>query len=92
MKRKIDLQQGVRYKGYGYINEFGEFEFTPEQKGIRQGWQRLVKQGDGWTVNETKNSIIFHINIVRNGSPLSRMREFFEKVNKISEIITNYEF
>lgn len=92
MKKLQNLKQGVKYKGYGIINEYGEFEFIPEQKGSRNGWQKLVKQGDGWTFSSTKNSLVIHINLKREGDSLTRTAEFLKKTSPILNILRDYEF
>lgn len=91
IKKRIELQAGIRYRGYGYINNFGEFEFTPEQTGSRQGKRRLVKEGDYYTISETTGMRIFHITLPKELSGTKLVMEFLKVVNDIISVLRNYE-
>lgn len=88
--KKLELKPGVKYRGYFFVNEFGEVQVVPEDTGSRAGQKKLLSQGDGFTVSYTKRSVIVHLNIKRRGryqiiSDLSRM------FNSIFQIIKNHE-
>ena len=38
------MKPGVKYAGYGILNEFREFQFVPAQKGANQGRMKCVKR------------------------------------------------
>lgn len=90
-KQRLELQQGVRYRGYGYINDFGEFEFTPEQTGSRQGRRKLIKEGDCFTISETSSVRIFHLTIPKKYSGVALIKEFLTIMNKIVCVLRDYE-
>lgn len=92
MKKRIEFQAGIRYRGYGYINSYGEFEFTPEQTGSRQGKRRLVKEGDHYTISETTGMRIFHITLPKEFSGVELVIQFLKVVNEIVNILRTHEF
>lgn len=70
MKKRIDIPVGQKVRGYGILNEYGEFEFVPEQTGSRQGRQKIIKTGDNYTLSSTTNSIILHCRVQRGNTLL----------------------
>lgn len=91
LKKRLELQAGVKYRGYGYINTFGEFEFTPEQTGSRQGKRRMLKEGENFTISETTGMRIFHITLPKELSGINLIKEFLSVMNKIVEVLRDYE-
>ena len=90
-KKRFQLETGVKYRGYGYVNAFGEFEFTPEQTGSRLGRRRLVKEGDAYTIAETRNTRIVHITLPKGVKGLDLIKKFMEVVNTIVKVFGDYE-
>lgn len=90
-RQKIDLQPGVKYKGYGLINPYGEFEFIPEQTGSRQGKRKLIKDGDGYTLSETSQLLIVHLSISKENKGLALIKELLKITNELVTFIRNYE-
>lgn len=43
---KITLEPGRKYKGTFWVNEYGEIQVRPEQKGTRPGNLKLVHEND----------------------------------------------
>lgn len=91
MKKRVDLKPGVKYKGYGFVNEFGEFEFTPEQTGSRKGQKRFIKTGERFTVCETSQLVIVHISVPKVEPKLRLMKDYMEVVNETLTILKDYE-
>lgn len=90
-KKKMDLQAGVKYRGYGILNEYGEFEFIPEQTGINKGKKKIIKTGDGFTVSATKNMVIVHITVQKPQSRIRLLDNFLQRVNETLLILRDYE-
>ena len=57
MLPKRTLVAGVKIRGYGIPNEYGEFTFIPEETGAHAGRQKIVFQEGGTTVKETKEPL-----------------------------------
>lgn len=92
MKTKQEFKPGVKYKGYGLINEFGEFDFIPEQTGSRQGQQKIVRQGDDYTVSTTNKSVIIHMRMDKEGTMLDRLKRYSDLTTQILSIVRDYDF
>lgn len=89
--KKVNLEPGVKYKGYAMLNEYGEIQFTPEQTGLNKGKYSIVKETDGYSIAVTKQFIIIRERIdKKNGLPL--IRDFMQTVNSIIQDLRSYEF
>lgn len=90
-KQKLEMEAGVRYRGYGFINEYGEFEFTPEATGSRQGSVKILKSGENFTISYTSKSVIIHGRIERSLDPLSRIKKLTAMFNLVFQCIRDYD-
>lgn len=91
LKRKIELKPGEKLKGYGLLNEYGEFEFIPEKTGSRQGVVKLVKEGENFTISTTRQRILIHLRLERI-SGLQLVKKFLEESTNILQILKDYDF
>lgn len=91
IEKKEQMQQGVKYKGYGFINEFNEFQFIPEQTGSRSQQRKLVKEEDGFTVYKSAKSVIIHIRIDRSSQRNKLLSYFLNVTNRIIQLFSNYD-
>jgi hypothetical protein len=92
MKQKKDLSPGVRYRGYGFINEYGEFQFEPEDTGSRQGQTKFVVQNENYTVAETSKYVLVRAKIEKEGSNIDRLKKFLNIFNELITIFREYDF
>lgn len=89
---KREMRPGQKYRGYGILNEYGEFEFIPEDTGSRKEAVKLLKQGDGYTVSYSKRSVIIHIKLSRKLKwPGEMLNEFVTKFNNIFKVVKTHE-
>lgn len=91
-KKQLQMVAGQKYRGYGLLNEYGEFEFIPEDKGAREGVIKKVTIGNGYEVSTTKKYILFRIKIERSGDMVTRLSELLKKVDNLIKVIKEYEF
>lgn len=91
IQKKDQMLQGVKYKGYGFINEFNEFQFIPEQTGSRSQQKKLVKEGDGFTVYKSAKSVIIHIRMDRSANRNKLVSLFLNVTNRIIQVFSNYD-
>lgn len=91
MKQKVEMVPGVKYPGFGCLNEFGEFEFIPSQVGSRKGVVKLVKEEKDFTVSTTKNLVIVHLRIPRTRG-LSLLSSFLRSIDKVLLVLRSYDF
>lgn len=88
---KEQMKQGVKYAGYGFINEFNEFQFTPANTGSREGQKKLVKEDAGFSVYKSKKCVIVHIRIDRDVERNKLISKFLEIINRIMLVFNKYD-
>lgn len=89
--KRVNLEPGVKYKGYAMLNEYGEIQFTPEQTGANKGKYSIVKETDDYSIAVTKKFIILRERVEKkNGLPL--IHDFLKTVNNIINDLRLYEF
>lgn len=91
MKVKETMEPGKRYRGYGFINEFKEFCFEPEQTGAHEGREKSVCVRDGVRISETKNLIIVKFNIEKESEKSKYFAILTRLYNVICKIFQEYD-
>lgn len=91
MKTRKEMLVGVRYKGYAVLNEFGEFEFTPENTGSQQGRQKVIKSGEDFSISETRTKLLIRLVIRKNKTQMENIFAVANIFDKILRIFRNYE-
>lgn len=90
-KTKEQMIPGKRYRGYGFINEYKEFCFEPEQTGAHEGREKSVCVRDGVRVSATKNLVIVKFNLEKQDDKSAYIKRLVQIYNTISKIIRDYE-
>lgn len=90
-KTRENMQPGKRYRGYGYINEFKEFCFEPENTGSREGVIKAICTRDGIGVSETREHLLIRVKMAKCSNLLDRLRELTKVYNKIVKIFREYD-
>ena len=66
-KEKMQMEVGKRYKGYGVLNEYGEYLFTPCQKlEPSEKNMKIVRSNGSATLYESKNNFRLSVNVPKN--------------------------
>ena len=91
MKLKGTMEVGRRYRGYGFINEFKEFCFEPEQTGSKAGQIKEVCVRDNVRVSETKNLLMIKINIPKFKDKSQYIGELMKSFNICTKILREYD-
>ena len=89
--KKMEIPIGKKVRGYGLLNEYGEFDFIPEQTGARQGQVKVVCQTDDYTLSTTKNYVVVHFRMEKK-SGLELIKTYLGIVNVILDKLRFYEF
>lgn len=89
--KKREIQAGVRYLGYGCVNEYGEMMFTPKAVGSRAGESKLLKTGRGYSVTEMKHCLVVHVNLRKDGGALKMLKRLTEIVDELITVVRKYE-
>ena len=87
----MELVPGTRYRGWGVVNDYGQFDFTPENSGAREGTIKQVCQRDGVTVSHTKDNIIVHIKMRKMVTLKQYMDVIWNKFSTVVNILREYE-
>lgn len=88
--KKFNFPVGRKVKGYGVLNEYGEFDFIPEQTGSRNGVVKLIKAGEGFSVKHTQKCVMVHITIDK-GDKLTTLKKFMQMSSQVLLILRDYE-
>ena len=92
MKTKKEIVTGQKYRGYGMLNEYGEWFFIPEDTGSRSGQRKMLTQGENHTVYTTQKKLLVHLSIDKSEDKQEMLRNLFRIVNNLIKILSDYEF
>lgn len=90
MKVKVEMPVGKRVKGYGMLNEYGEFDFTPTQVGINAGKTKIIKEDEDFTVKESVNFVLVNFRLPK-GKRMHIIKLYLNVMNKILNVLNTYE-
>lgn len=90
-KTKEQMIPGKRYRGYGFINEYKEFCFEPEQTGAHEGREKSICVRNGVRVSQTQKLIIVKFNLEKQDDKSAYIKRLVQIYNTISKIIRDYE-
>lgn len=87
---KKDMEVGKRYKGYGVLNEYGQFEFTPCKKIDDSSRMKIVKSGADYTIYESKNVFRLSFTFPKGNSMLDTVQKFIDATTRACVELRNY--
>lgn len=90
-KSRLKIETGVKYSGYGVLNEFGEWTFTPSQVGSRKGRKKFVCGDNDYTVYTTNKKVIIHLSMDR-ADRYGLINIFLKFVDKLLNVFKDYDF
>lgn len=90
-KQKEAMIPGKRYRGYGFINEYKEFQFEPEDTGSRAGVIKQICSRDGVSLSETKSYLLIKMKVAKTGDRAKLVKSFFTATNNVLKIFRDYE-
>lgn len=88
--KPLEVKPGIWYRGRAMLNEFGEYQFVPEQTGLREGQIRQIKKTERYTLSHSAKSFIVHMNIPK-AKGLVLIKQFMEVVNNVLTDLRTYE-
>ena len=78
-KEKMQMEVGKRYKGYGVLNEYGEYLFTPCQKlEPSEKNMKIVRSNGSATLYESKNNFRLSVNVPKKHTRLPEQSSFYD--------------
>lgn len=90
-KTRKEIEIGVKYSGYGVLNEFGEWTFIPSQIGSRKGRKKFVCGDNDYTIYTTNKKVLIHVSLERN-ERLSLISAFCRIVDRLLTAFKDYDF
>lgn len=66
MKQKLMLVPGKKYRGSFWVNEYGEIQVSPEQKGTNPQGLKLVHEGIFHKLFTSKNNVKITVTLQRD--------------------------
>lgn len=85
------MEVGKKYRGSVYVNEFGQLEFTPDQKHDDSDKKcKLVKKGNGFEILRTAKTVKINLTIPRSDNPKIRT-QFIMKTQMILVELSKYD-
>lgn len=90
-KQLMEITPGVKYSGYGVLNEYGEWSFIPSQVGSRKGRKKFICGDNDYTIYTTSNKVIVHMSFGR-GERISVISKFCKLVDKCLLAFKDYDF
>ncbi len=91
MKEKVEMVPGRRYRGYGFVNEFGEFCFEPEAVGSQAGRIKPVVQKDGVSLSYSTRHILLRVKLKRGLTAMTLAQELMTKFQLIIKWLKEYD-
>lgn len=82
---------GKRYRGYGFINEYKEFCFEPEDTGSRAGVIKQIAVREGVSLSETKTLLLIKIKVDKAPTRLELLKSVSNAYNTIVKLLKEYE-
>lgn len=84
------MEVGKRYKGYGILNEYGDYTFTPcEVMDERQERMRIVESSGGTTLYESKNYFKISVRISKKDTQTDFMALVHSLCTEIMRAVYN---
>lgn len=75
---KLKLEPGRKYRGTAWVNEYGEIQFRPEQKGSKPSNMHIVVEHESFTIYESKEIFKVSVKFAKKGfnafSALSKLQ------------------
>lgn len=90
-KKKGEMIPGKRYRGWGFLNEYREFCFEPEETGSREGVIKQIISKDGVSLSETKGNLLIRVKVAKEPNKAILVSNILRKVNSISKLIYEYD-
>lgn len=90
-RKKMQLVPGVKYKGYGGVNEYGQLFFDACQQKSNPNNMKLVKETGTFTLYESKNFLKVSCKIEKNTDKFAMIKNFMAAFKAACVELKNYE-
>lgn len=90
-RKKMTLVVGKKYKGYGWVNEYGQTFFEASQPGVNPNNMKLIKETKEFSLYESANFLKIAVKIEKDSDKFEMIRRFMAAFTKASVEIKNYK-
>ena len=87
---KKDIEVGQLYKGYGVLNEYGQFEFTPCKKMPQEQRMKIVRSGEDFTLYECKHTFRLAFTFRKGKDWMQTVQSFVAATSRAAVLIKEY--
>lgn len=89
-RKKMKLEAGVKYKGVGWINEYGQTYFEAYQKGQKPNNMKLVKETDSFSLYESGNFLKISVKLEKKTDKFEMIQAFMKAFQGACVELKNY--
>lgn len=90
-RKKMTLEPGVKYKGVGWVNEYGQTTFEAYQKGQKPNNMKLVKENESFSLYESGNYLKISVKIEKKTDKFEMIKTFMKAFQGACVELKNYE-
>ncbi len=88
--KKVIMQPGRRYRGYGYINEYGEMKFEPAQQSDSPNLMRVVDTAHDVTLYESGTKYKISVRLSKGGGRNGLIKQLLRQLDIASLMLAKY--
>lgn len=85
------LEPGRKYKGVGWVNEYGQHFFEAYQSGEKPNNMKLVKETEAFSLYESGNYLKIAVKIEKSADKFEMIKRFMKAFTDASVELKNYQ-
>lgn len=89
-RNKMKLIPGTKYKGVGWVNEYGQTYFEAYQKGEKPNNMKLIKETEMFSLYESGNYLKISVKIAKSDDKFDMVRTFMGAFQGACVELKNY--
>lgn len=90
-RKKVTMVPGQKYKGKGWINEYGQTFFECAQQETKEGNMKLVTEKEYFSLYESKNFLKVSVKIKKGTDKIELIKNFMSAFQGAVVELRNYE-
>lgn len=90
-RKKMQLEPGRKYKGYGWLNEYGQINFQASQQGTCENKMALVKESETFSLYESKQYLKVAVKIEKKLDKIEIIKQFMNAFKAACVELKNYD-
>lgn len=87
----MTLVPGEKYKGVGWVNEYGQTYFEAYQKGTKENNMKLVKENETFSLYESGNFLKISVKIEKTADKFDMIKVFMKAFQDACVELKNYD-